>query len=105
MTVRELANQLGITPQAIHGIIKRNNLPKGAIRQDGSYHALELPQATVKFIIAFHERRTAEHGLMSPVVEDFFRTLLMIRRKAGQPINVGVFMEEYRKLTCGFHDE
>lgn len=109
MQVKELAKELGASVELIYSIIKRQNVPYIMIDTDNKYYRAkrvkDLPPASVDFIREYIQndlRMNRDHGYTSPVMDDFFKCLVNIRRKAGQPIDVDRFIAIYRDLDRGF---
>lgn len=99
MTVYQLAEELGISHHAITGIINRKCLPyRVAIvgMSRGPRRVRYLPPATVQYIREYQERRSRGHEMESSAMTRFFKALVMARKMAGEPIDVGGFMNDYR---------
>ena len=99
MTVYQLAEELGISHHAITGIINRKCLPYNvAITRTrmGMQKKRYLPPATVEYIREYQETRSKGHEMESSAMTRFFKALVMARKRAGEPIDVGGFMNDYR---------
>ena len=99
MTVYQLAEEMGITPQRVSGIINRKNLPYSIYATPtrmGLHRTRHLPKETVAYVREYHEARCKGHGMESETVTRFFKALVMARKRAGEPIDVGEFMNDYR---------
>ena len=99
MTVYQLSAELGIPHNTITGIISRNHLPytieKSPTRM-GMQQTRHLPKETIDRIREHQRVKQAGHGLEVKPMTQFFKVLILARRRAGKPINVGAFMKDYR---------
>ena len=105
MTVSELAKEINLDTSTIHDMIRNHHLPYEMVAiptRRGDRMMKSLPPESAEFIRrtqkAPAKMRTYGHGLRSPEMRRFFSKLVTTRQEAGKPLNVGVFIDNYRAM-------